>query len=223
MQHVWKTMRNKIKQRLADYLKLYLIFEIDFLKVPIDLFLSSVFDAGLRSIQLRCKNKSVKERYNIGLIIKKHIRKRDVLFIVNDRLDLAILLHADGCHIGHLDLPVIPVKKHFSNMVLGYSCHSKDDIIFAIKHNVDYIGLGSVFPTNTKSDVEKVLGIEALHNLAAIASDLPSVAIGGINISNLPNILNDNIDGYAVSSAICSSHNPGKTVEHMLNIIHNNE
>jgi thiamine-phosphate pyrophosphorylase len=216
-------MCNKIKQKLTDYLKLYLIFEIDYLKVPIDFFLSSVFDAGLKSIQLRCKNKSVKERYEIGLIIKKHIRNRDVLFIVNDRVDLAVLLHADGCHVGQSDLPVIPVKKHFNHMFLGYSCHNSEDIIFAKKNNIDYIGLGSVFPTNTKTDVEKVLGLEELRNLAEVASDLPSVAIGGINISNLPEISHFKLDGYAVSSAICSADNPGKIVKEMLNIINRNE
>ncbi len=216
-------MCNKIKQKLTDYLKLYLIFEIDYLKVPIDYFLSSVFDAGLKAIQLRCKNKSVKERYEIGLIIKKHIRNRDVLFIVNDRVDLAVLLHADGCHVGHSDLPLIPLKKHCNSMIFGYSCHNKEDIIFAKKNNIDYIGLGSVFPTTTKTDVKKVLGLEELRILTEVASDLPSVAIGGINMLNLSKISHFKLDGYAVSSAICLAHNPGKIVKKMYDIINNCE
>jgi len=110
MQHVWEIMCNKIKQKLNHYLKLYLIFEIDYLKISINDFLTSVFNAGLKSIQLRCKNKNAKERYDIGLVIKKHIQKRDILFIVNDRIDLAILLHAHGCHLGQTDLPLIPSK-----------------------------------------------------------------------------------------------------------------
>ena len=219
MQHVWEIMCNKIKQKLNHYLKLYLIFEIDYLKIPLNDFLTSVFNAGLKSIQLRCKNKSTKELYDIGLVIKKHIQKRDILFIVNDRIDLAVLLHAHGCHLGQTDLPLIPSKKHFDNIIIGYSCHSLVDIDFSKNNNVDYIGLGSVFPTKTKENVEKVLGLEELDNLARYASKIPTVAIGGINESNLHKIINFPLSGYAISSAICSAYDPGKVVKDMLNII----
>jgi thiamine-phosphate pyrophosphorylase len=212
-------MRNKIKQRLEEYLRLYLIFEIDYLKIPLTDFLESVFDAGLKSIQLRCKKKSAKERYDIGLIIKRYIRKRDVLFIVNDRLDLAVLLHADGCHLGQTDLPIISAKKHFNNMILGYSCHSVNDINFAKKHNIDYVGLGSVFPTNTKEDVEKIIGLNGLQELSNCTSDIPSVAIGGINKSNLHKLIHFPLAGFAISSAICSSYDPGRVVSELFEII----
>ena len=212
-------MCHQIKQRLADYLRLYLIFEIDYLKIPLNDFLESVFNAGLRSIQLRCKNRNVKERYDIGLIIKKHIRKNDILFIVNDRLDLAILLHADGCHLGQTDLPLISAKKHFNNIILGYSCHSEHDINFAKKNHADYIGIGSVFPTSTKENVEKILGLKELKELSNSASAVPSVAIGGINKSNLHEITHFPLTGFAISSAICSSYDPGRVVSEMIEII----
>jgi thiamine-phosphate pyrophosphorylase len=212
-------MRNKIKQRLEEYLRIYLIFEIDYLKIPLNDFLESVFKAGLKSIQLRCKNNSIKERYEIGLVIKKHIHKKDILFIVNDRIDLAVILHAHGYHIGLTDLPLIPSKRHFPYMIAGYSCHSKNDICYAKKGSADYIGIGSIFPTKTKSNVDHILGVDGLSYLANFAKGIPSVAIGGINCSNLTEISQIPLTGFAISSAICSSLNPGEVVKKMHRMI----
>ncbi|MDY6821555.1 MAG: thiamine phosphate synthase [Deferribacterota bacterium] len=176
--------------------------------------MEKVINAGITAIQLRCKDLEINNRYNIGLIIKKNIYKfkKDVLFIVNDRLDLATLLHADGVHIGKKDLPLVPVKKHYNNFIIGYSCNTIEDISFAINNKADYIGIGSIFPTTTKNSAE-VIGIERLMKLKDHTCKIPSVAIGGINTENIHTLKNIPIDGVAISKVICSSSSPDKIIK----------
>lgn len=217
MHYVWAVVCIQNKQELTKYLKLYLIFEVGFLKLPVDEFLERVFSAGVTAIQLRCKGLPPSKLYKIGLIIKKHLHRRDILFIVNDRADIACLLHSDGLHIGLTDIPLPATNKHFKNLIIGYSCHSERDIDYAVKFGADYIGIGSVFPTNTKDDVEKILGVNALEKLAA-TSKLPAVAIGGINEKNIELIKNTSINGVAISSAICASDHPELVIKKIRDI-----
>lgn len=198
-------------------LKLYLILESGFLRTDIDTFLDAVLRAGITAIQLRDKTSSANERYATGLIIKKHLSSfNDVLFIVNDRADIAAALGADGVHLGIKDIPLEAVKKIYPHMVLGYSCNSAEDMINL--SDADYAGVGPLFDTATKADLRETIGIAGAKRLISDISK-QYVVIGGIGADNIKEIKESGIDNVAISSYICGATDPYGTVESILKIL----
>ena len=131
-------------------------------------------------------------------------RRYGVPFIVNDNVDIAIACGADGIHVGQEDLAAGEVRRRVGeNMILGVSVHTVEEACQAVRDGADYLGLGAVFPTNTKTDVEQMPN-ETLRAICD-AVDVPIVAIGGINRSNILRLAGSGVDGVALVSAIFSA------------------
>jgi thiamine-phosphate pyrophosphorylase len=200
-------MCGKYRQKIADYLKLYLILETEMLQIPLEEFIQQVTEGGVTAIQLRDKKLTAIKRYENGVRIKELLRNKDVMLSVNDRLDLAIVLNIDVVHVGVKDIPPSTVKKYCPDFLVGYSCNTYKDIKTAEESNVDYIGIGPFAETPTKEDLRDLLGREGIGRLAS-HTYIPAVAIGGITLGNCVNLIDTNIKGIAVSSEICKSKNP---------------
>ena len=156
---------------------------------------------GVTLVQLREKNISSLEFYNLAKSIKKVTSSYKVPLIINDRLDIALAVDADGIHIGQNDLPCEVVRKFLEkDKIVGVSAHNLSEALKAEKKGATYLGCGAVFSTLTKTDVS-VLKKEELKKIKDAVS-IPIVAIGGINEKNVLDLSNTNIDGIAVVSAI---------------------
>lgn len=156
---------------------------------------------GCTMIQLREKELSSLEFYNQAVAVKQVTDKYHIPLIINDRIDIAMAVQAAGVHIGQHDLPAAAVRKVIGeNMLLGVSASSIVEAIQAQQDGADYLGVGAMFPTGTKTDADSV-SMEELQKIRAAVS-LPIVVIGGINKGNAGRFKPMGIDGLAVVSAI---------------------
>ncbi|WP_041275251.1 thiamine phosphate synthase [Desulforamulus ruminis] len=144
-----------------------------------------MIEAGIQVIQYREKEKKTREKYLECLKIRELTRQAGVTFIVNDHIDLALLVGADGVHIGQDDLPPEKVRELVGKeMLIGLSTHSPEEARAALGAGVDYLGVGPIFATKTKKDVCDPVGLEYLEYVARNIP-LPFVAIGGIKEYNI--------------------------------------
>lgn len=130
-------------------------------------------------------------------------REFGVPFIVNDDVDLALKLDADGVHIGQDDADVAATRKRIGNKILGVSAHSVAEVASAQAAGADYVGLGPIYPTISKADANVPTGLAWLQQARDEFPDLPIVAIGGIDLARAPDVFAAGADGIAVISAIC--------------------
>jgi thiamine-phosphate pyrophosphorylase len=162
--------------------------------------------AGVKIIQLRDKTTPKKQLFQIGGELQALCRLHKALFIVNDHLDIALAVQADGLHIGQEDLPVSIARRLLPlNTLLGVSASTPDEVRSAEKDGADYIGVGSIFPTSTKENIDEV-GLKRLKQIRRITR-LPLVAIGGINKDNVKSVLSAGADSVCVISAILRADN----------------
>ncbi|MFQ8704985.1 MAG: thiamine phosphate synthase [Thomasclavelia sp.] len=189
-----------------DMLKLYLVTDRQWLngrKLTDDL--EKAILGGVTIIQLREKNLTNEEFINIAKDVKKLCQKYDIPLIINDNLEVALAVDSDGIHIGQDDLPALIVRKQIgTNKILGVSVHNLEEALQAKRDGADYVGVGAIFPTETKNDATNI----TLDKLQEICSniDIPVVAIGGITIDNVSKLKNINIAGVAVVSAIMKAN-----------------
>ena len=142
------------------------------------------------------------KRYHVPLIIK-------------DNVEIAIACHADGIHVGQEDMKASDVRKRVGeDMIIGVSAHTVEEALEAVENGADYLGLGAVFTTSTKADVD-VMPFETLKEICA-AVNVPTVAIGGISKENVMKLSGSGVDGVAVISAIFGAENPGKATAELL-------
>ncbi|MEO0288636.1 MAG: thiamine phosphate synthase [candidate division WOR-3 bacterium] len=171
----------------------------------------------IRVIQLRDKKLSDNKVLNIAKNIRNITKGSETLFIVDDRVDITILSDADGVHIGQTDISVDDVRKFSEYIIVGKSTHNLSQLKRGLKENPDYVGIGPIYPTNSKIIKDKVLGLIKARKMLKI-SDVPSVGIGGIKPHNLIEILNLGFKNFAVLSYINESDNPSKRIKEFLDI-----
>jgi thiamine-phosphate pyrophosphorylase len=160
-------------------------------------------------LQLRAKQLSLAAMCELGHALRPLCTKHGVPLCVNDRLDVALAVAADVIHLGQNDLPLVEVLKVRStacagSLVIGVSTHTLDQAKSAAAGGADYIGYGPVFPTNTKSDADPVVGLVALQEAAAAVS-IPVVAIGGITLDNVAAVARAGASAAAAIAAIDSA------------------
>ncbi len=173
---------------------------------------------GADVIQYRAKNKSSREMYQEATIIKKVCDKYNKPFIVNDRVDIALSVNADGVHVGQDDLDVEVVRRLIGfDKIVGLSTKTLKQVKEANSLPVDYIGFGSIFPTETKENV-KLAGLEELKKVLKISVQ-PVVAIGGINEKNLQSVLDTGCENVAVVSAVFKNKNIQQNTKRLKEII----
>lgn len=164
-----------------------------------------LIDGGAEFIQLREKYLTPKEFYADAEIALKIARENDVKIIINDRVDIAVALKADGVHLGQDDLPPENARKILGEKaIIGFSTHNIDQAIEAINFPVDYIAIGPVFSTKTKENPDEVVGLEGVKKVRDAIKDFPLVAIGGINFENFQIVLKSGADSVAIVSGIIS-------------------
>jgi len=166
---------------------------------PIELVKAQI-RGGADVIQLREKEMSKRERLELGLKIRELTRDSGVIFIVNDDLDLALILDADGLHLGQEDIPIRYARSFMKERLIGVSTHSEGEVRQALDEGADYIGFGPVFQTTTKDAPDPVVGIEMLERLRGLA--IPYVAIGGIKEENLRQVVDAGCRRVAIISDI---------------------
>jgi thiamine-phosphate diphosphorylase len=163
---------------------------------------------GVTSLQLRAKQMGGREMYDLAVALRERCRAADVLFFVNDRVDVAMACGADGVHVGVKDLPLPETRRLVGpRMIVGYSPQSMADVLEAKPGGADYVGLGPVYGTASKADAQPELGLLALAEQAA-AAGLPSVGIGGIDVAGAGPVIRAGVDGVAVISAIQGAIDP---------------
>ncbi len=196
-----------------DY-SLYLVTDRRLMSTPtLEEAVEQAIAGGATLVQLREKAASSLEFYHMAGRIKHITDKHHVPLIINDRVDIALAVHAAGVHIGQQDLPARSVRSIIgTDKILGVSASTQLEAIRAQENGADYLGVGALFPTGTKTDAEFV-SMEELKKIREAVS-LPIVGIGGINEKNLPLLNGMGIDGIAVVSALISAKDiAGKAAE----------
>ena len=205
-------MKNKI-----DY-SLYLVTDRELCRGEFLEFIESAIKGGVSVVQLREKDASSAEFYNMALELRKLTSSYCVPFIINDRLDIALAVDADGLHIGQSDMPLEVARRLLgSEKIIGVSASCVEEAKLALEGGADYLGVGAVFPTGTKGDADSV-SIDELRRIKG-SVDIPVVAIGGIKEANAHVPLSAGIDGISVVSAIVSSENPFDSSRRLLEIV----
>lgn len=198
-------------------LSLYLITDNS---SDVERFLKTIEEAiigGTTVVQLREKTADTLDFYNLLLKVKEITSRYDVPLIINDRVDIALAIDADGVHVGQSDMPCDIARKLIGDeKILGVSANTIEEAKKAERDGADYIGTGAVFPTSTKDDADSVSKKELIDIVESI--NIPVVAIGGINTENAHELAGTGIAGLSVVSAIMSSDNPKKSSEELLNI-----
>lgn len=163
---------------------------------------------GISCVQLREKNCSTRDFLEEAHILKDILEPHKIPLIINDRIDIALAVKADGVHLGQSDMPISYARKIVGgNMIVGISAESVADAVAAEKQGADYIGISPVFATATKNDIAPPLGLEGVRQIRE-AVKLPLVGIGGINANNSHLVFQAGADGIAVVSAIVSADCP---------------
>ena len=163
---------------------------------------------GVSCVQLREKGCSTREFMDEARLLKALLVGTGVPLFINDRLDVALAVGADGVHLGQNDLAIADARRLVGNrMIIGISAESVADAVRAEAEGADYIGASPVFTTPTKTDTAPPLGLDGLRAIRR-AVQLPLVAIGGINADNAAAVLRAGADGLAVVSAIVSAPCP---------------
>ncbi|WP_400256672.1 thiamine phosphate synthase [Candidatus Methanomassiliicoccus intestinalis] len=161
-------------------------------------------EGGADVIQLRDKHLESRQLYETALEISKICRQHDVLFIVNDRVDIALAAKADGVHVGQGDIPAAVLRKFVPpDFIIGVSAGTAEEALRAEKDGADYVALSPVFDTSSKDDAGRGRGIEELKKMKQAVS-IPVLAIGGINQDNIKEVIAAGADGAAVISAVVS-------------------
>ncbi len=171
--------------------------------------LEAALKGGVNSIQLRDKKSNTLSFYHRAVATKNLCKKYNIPLIINDRLDIALAVNADGLHVGQKDIPFAVARKILGNdKIIGLSVSNEMHTIEANELDVDYIGLSPVFATKTKTeDLDIPLGIEGLKKIKKL-SNKPIICIGGIDISNTNDLIINGADGIAVVSSISKAENP---------------
>lgn len=163
---------------------------------------------GVTCVQLREKHCSTREFIRQARILQPLLHHHKIPLIINDRLDVALAVGADGLHLGQSDMHICDARRLVGKkMIIGISAENLDDAIVAEQEGADYIGISPVFATDTKSDTATPLGLEGIHRIRK-AVNIPLVGIGGINMGNVREILSAGADGVAVVSAIVAADHP---------------
>ncbi|AIF50861.1 thiamine phosphate synthase [Pelosinus sp. UFO1] len=175
-------------------------------------------DAGIKVIQYREKDKSMKLKYQECKIIRRLTKEAGVFFIVNDDIDLAMMVQADGVHIGQDDFPLEAVRELVGDMMIGISTHSPQQAQEAVASGADYIGVGPIFKTSTKKNVCQPVGLEYLDYVVKNIP-IPFVAIGGITESNVAEVVKTGAKCIAMVTEITKAHDMGDKIHKVRTII----
>ena len=174
---------------------------------------------GVTIVQLREKDASTREFVLLAQLLKRILEPYKVPLIINDRIDVALASDAEGLHIGQSDMPYPIARKLLGkNKIIGISVENIDDVRKSNQTDVDYIAISPVFSTGTKTNTQKPFGLSGIREVMTITRH-PTVAIGGICITNAKEIMEAGVHGISVVSAIMAADDPRKSAEDLKKIV----
>ena len=207
-----------------EELRLYLVTDSDLcLGRSLEEVVCEAVKGGVTMVQLREKSASTRTFVELAQRLKPVCEAAGVPLIINDRLDVALAVDADGVHIGQSDMPYEVARRILGpDKIIGLSVENFDDLERANALDVDYVGISPVYGTPTKTDTAEPFGLEGLRRAVELSVH-PTVAIGGMNASTVGDVMAVGADGVAVVSAICSAPSPREATRELLRVIESNE
>ncbi|MEM0976437.1 MAG: thiamine phosphate synthase [Pseudomonadota bacterium] len=205
----------------AEHLLLYLVTDPSLCPGPALVeTVEAAVRGGVSFVQLRDKDASTQQRVEAARAVKTVLVGTNVPLVINDDVDAAVAADAHGVHIGQEDgSPEIARRRLGRSRILGLSCETPEQVSAANAQIVDYLGLGTVFPTSTKADHKPTIGLSGLAEMAGLAQ-VPTVAIGGLKQDHAADVLRAGCNGIAVVSAICGQPNPEGAARDLWRALH---
>lgn len=178
---------------------------------------------GCKWIQLRMKDSLAEEKKEVAINVLKLCKEHDAVLIIDDDVELAKEISADGVHLGKKDMPVSEARQILGQgMIIGATANTFEDIVIAKQSGADYIGLGPFRFTTTKKGLSPILGLDGyktiMKKMDEASIDIPVVAIGGITKEDVPQIIRTGVNGIAISGAVLRAEDGAKEMESFLNI-----
>ncbi|MBS1259487.1 MAG: Thiamine-phosphate synthase [Candidatus Scalindua arabica] len=185
--------------------------------------ISQAIDGGVETVQLREKDLSSVELYILAREIREITKKKGASLIINDRVDIALAVDADGVHLGWQSLDIEIVRKMIGHdKLIGFSAHNLQEAEKAENSGADYVTISPIFDTASKDYSIEPLGTEIIGKIKE-EIDIPVIALGGINENNISSVLENGADGIAVISAILQSEDPMQSASRLYKEIKKNE
>lgn len=199
--------------------KLYLVTDDQQDLATLKFVVERAVSGGVTMVQVREKHGDVRAFIERAKAVKSVLARTGVPLIINDRVDVALAVDADGLHLGQSDMPAVLARQLIGpNKILGLSIETDKQLQEADSLPIDYIGLSALFATPTKTNLKKHWGYEGIQ-MALDSTKLPIVGIGGINESNIPQLTETGIHGLALVSAICHAEDPKAATEYLLSLM----
>lgn len=174
---------------------------------------------GVRGVQLREKDLSSRELYELAYDMRKLTVKYGAKLIINDRIDVALAVEADGVHLGYNSLPVHRARKLLgSGRLIGLSCHNQVNAIMAQENGADFITFGPIYYTPSKANYGKPVGVESLETVCRLL-DIPVYALGGIKKETIKDVMAAGASGISLVSAIIASDDPVAEAQAMISML----
>lgn len=201
---------------MRRHLRMYLVLGSVNCSVEPSLVVQEALAGGATMFQFREKGQGAlagEAMIRLARRIQDQCRQAGVPFIVNDDVELALKLNADGVHVGQDDESAASVRERIGNRILGVSAHTVEEARRAILHGADYLGIGPIYPTRSKDDAKTAQGPAILHELREAGIHLPIVGIGGITVERVEEVIGAGADGVAVISAVTGAESAREVVE----------
>ncbi|PEC36568.1 thiamine phosphate synthase [Bacillus toyonensis] len=201
MKHMMRIETKKMSNLLQVY---FIMGSNNCMKDPLAI-LKEALDGGVTLFQFREKGEGTltgEDRVRFAKKLQALCKEYGVPFIVNDDVELAVELDADGVHVGQDDEEITSVREKMGDKIIGVSTHTIEEAKWAIENGADYLGVGPIFPTSTKKDTKAVQGTKGLAHFREQGITVPIVGIGGITIENTAAVIEAGADGVSVISAI---------------------
>ncbi|MEZ8746472.1 thiamine phosphate synthase [Vibrio sp. 10N.261.49.A5] len=199
--------------------KLYLVTDDQQDLETLKFVVEQAIAGGVTMVQVREKHGDVRAFIERAQAVKSILAGYGVPLIINDRMDVALAVDADGLHLGQSDMPAELARQLIGpDKILGLSIETEQQLREADSLPIDYIGLSALFATPTKTNLKKYWGYDGIK-MALETTKLPIVGIGGINESNIPQLVESGIHGLALVSAICHAEDPKQATQDLLSLM----
>lgn len=181
--------------------------------------LRHALDAGVRAIQLREKDLSTRELYELARTVRKLTEPYGARLLINDRVDITLAVDADGVHLGNSSLPIYKARQLLGpDRLIGVSCHNQTNVVTAQGNGADFVTFGPVYQTPSKVIYGHPVGLDPLQTASEIAQ-IPVFGLGGIKRDRIEEVLSHGATGIALVSAIIAAPDPGGETEAILSLI----
>lgn len=217
-----KNQKKMPRKKNLNKIDLYFITDSKLTKKSVLDDVKAAIKADVKIIQYREKEKCTKDMIEEAKKIKEICGKSDVIFLIDDRVDVALAVNADGVHLGTGDMPYNTARKLLREKIIGLTIHNVEEAIEAEKLGADYVGVSPVFETKTKLDAGPAAGLQLIKDVKGKIR-IPFVAIGGINLENLKSVLEAGAKSVVAISAIVTKDDVEEECKKFMSIIKNHQ